>query len=107
MRQEVKRELWNRFTDDGEWASVDEFVQWLRQQAAEFDGDPQVRMEFEHGWGDESDRFEFALVRPETDDEMAARIAENAARNARYEAERVERERAEFIRLRAKFGKTA
>jgi hypothetical protein len=54
-----------------------------------------------HGFGDNVTlNPEVSYIRPETDEELALR----AARAARYEDEQLRRDRAEFERLKAKFG---
>ena len=59
-----------------------------------------ARVTFERGGYDETGKFEVSYERPETDAEMAARIA----RHAKYEADYARQERAQYEALKKKFG---
>lgn len=102
-RRAVARQLFSGWSDECVEKPLDEFVAWLRQEAAELGGSPSVRLEYESGSYDSGDRCTLSLVRLETDAEMRKRQEEEAAREAQYRAECEARERATYVALRSKF----
>ncbi len=109
-RQTVRVKLHPESYDAEVNTALPDAIEWLNELLEsvppEYRDQTAFVVELERGHYDESDSLTFDIYydRPETDGELATRLAESAAYAAARQREQESRERAEFERLNAKFG---